>query len=50
MNSIQIKNVGSINKLNSNLTTKPFLPAQKPDTFEKTTKSFNLADAINYLK
>ena len=54
MNSIQITDVNLLNKLgskkNSNLMTRPFLPAQKPDTFEKTTKSFNLDDAINYLK
>ena len=41
MNSIQITDVNLLNKLgskkNSNLMTRPFLPAQKPDTFERTT-------------
>lgn len=54
MNSIQITDVNLLNKLgskkNSNLMTRPFLPAQKPDTFEKTTKSFNIDNAIKELK
>lgn len=44
MNSIQITDVNLLNKLgskkNSNLMTRPFLPAQKPDTFEKNNKLF----------
>lgn len=51
MDVMQVNNLTSVNNIGSKkVQVKPFLPAQKPDTFEKTTKTFNLDNAMNELK
>lgn len=47
---MQVNNLTSVNKIGTQKTqTKKFLPAQKPDTFEKSANKFNLDDAMTEL-
>ncbi len=47
----QINNLSSVNSIGAKKTqAKPFLPAQKPDTFERTTPKFNIDTAMAELK
>ena len=48
---MQVNNLTSVNKIGTQKTqTRKFLPAQKPDTFEKSANKFNLDDAMTELK
>ena len=47
---MQVNNLTSVNKIGTQkIQTKKFLPAQKPDTFEKSANKFNLDDAMTEL-
>ncbi len=47
---MQVNNLTSVNKIGTQKTqTRKFLPAQKPDTFEKSANKFNLDDAMTEL-
>ena len=47
MGTMQINNIKAVNNISvKNTQSRYFLPAQKPDTFEKATNKFNLDNAM----